>query len=241
MTSLLLWLCSLAWLPRLAFFFVQNVLVFAGALAFGEAIVAWAPPSRRVAPRPAPVERVELALAGATVALNALVTDAGFELDRVGLLAFRPGAGWRVALDVLVLTLAMDFAMYLLHRLAHAPPFARIHRLHHRYVAPRPLTLFVLHPLETIGFGALWLLVVRLVSPTWPGTLVFLTLNVFFGVHGHTGVELFPAWLARVPVLRAIAGGRFHVHHHEDERVNFGFYTTIWDRLFGTYRAPSVM
>ncbi|MFI8459213.1 hypothetical protein [Kitasatospora sp. NPDC085464] len=26
----------------------------------------------------------------------------------------------------------------------------------------------------------------------------------------------------------------FHVGHHVDPSVNLGFYTTVWDRLFGT-------
>lgn len=30
------------------------------------------------------------------------------------------------------------------------------------------------------------------------------------------------------------------VHHHRDAQSNYGFITSLWDRLFGTYRSPNV-
>ncbi len=57
-----------------------------------------------------------------------------------------------------------------------------------------------------------------------------------FGTVGHLGVEPLPdAWL-RWPGLRWLAGGSFHAQHHQDITHNYGFYTLIWDRLFGTLR-----
>ena len=59
--------------------------------------------------------------------------------------------GWYAWLDVLILLLIMEFAMYVLHRVVHLPWFYPIHHLHHRYERPRPLDLFVLHPLENLS------------------------------------------------------------------------------------------
>ena len=75
----------------------------------------------------------------------------------------------------------------------------------------------------------------------------YLTLNVVFGTLGHCGVEPFPQVMSRIPLLRLIGTSTFHAEHHEDHRHNFGFYTLIWDQLFGTlepnywdrYRDPS--
>jgi sterol desaturase/sphingolipid hydroxylase (fatty acid hydroxylase superfamily) len=51
---------------------------------------------------------------------------------------------------------------------------------------------------------------------------------------GHLGVEPLPrAWI-RWRVLRVLGTSTFHAGHHQDRDVNFGFYTLIWDRLFGT-------
>jgi sterol desaturase/sphingolipid hydroxylase (fatty acid hydroxylase superfamily) len=32
-----------------------------------------------------------------------------------------------------------------------------------------------------------------------------------------------------------ITSGKWHLIHHSDARVNFGLFTSIWDRIFGTY------
>jgi Delta7-sterol 5-desaturase len=112
-----------------------------------------------------------------------------------------------------------------------------MHRLHHDYDRPRPLTLFILNPVENLSFGMLWLAVISVYQPSWLGMSIYLTLNVLFGTIGHLGVEPFPAWWGRTPVLRWLAGGTFHARHHQDMATNFGFYTLVWDRLFGTLRA----
>lgn len=125
--------------------------------------------------------------------------------------------------------------MYLLHRVAHFRPlFALAHGEHHRHAHPRVLTLFVLHPLETVGFGGLWLALIILYQPSWLGMTIYLALNVAFGAIGHLGVEPLPASWVRTPGLRHIATSTFHAQHHVEETFNYGFYTLLWDRLFGT-------
>lgn len=84
--------------------------------------------------------------------------------------------------DVVCLLIIMDASMFLLHRVAHLPVvYSRIHKTHHVYDKPRPLSLFVLHPLEVVSFGALWLLVLRLYSPSWLGLCTYLMINLAFG------------------------------------------------------------
>jgi len=36
------------------------------------------------------------------------------------------------------------------------------------------------------------------------------------------------------PGTRAVATTTFHARHHLDTAHHFGFYTVVWDRLFGT-------
>lgn len=234
--TLLSFLAGLSGPLRIAFFLAQNVAVMIGALAFGAAVVAGLQKTRRISPPPPPIERIEIALAACTVVLNALITAAGHEMHLRGLVHFRVDFGARWLLDLLVLIAGMDFAMYWLHRLAHVGRLYVIHRAHHRYVDPRPLTLFVLSPVETISFGALWLAFLFVYSPSWLAVVAYLTLNVFFGVIGHTGVELFPPLFERAHVLRYLAGSAFHADHHALETCNYGFYTNVWDRIFGTHR-----
>jgi sterol desaturase/sphingolipid hydroxylase (fatty acid hydroxylase superfamily) len=69
---------------------------------------------------------------------------------------------------------------------------------------------------------------------SWLGTCVYLTLNLAFGLVGHLGVEPFPRAWARWWLARHVGSSTFHAEHHVRQRYNFGFYTLIWDRLFGT-------
>jgi lathosterol oxidase len=213
---------------------VQNVLLFALALALGQ-ILLWAYGSRLVGPAPPAVEAREIALALSCVAFNTLVTVAGWWLWRAGHIVVRHDTGVRAWLDVVALLLIMDLAMYVSHRLAHLPwVYAIVHATHHHYDRPRPLDLFVLNPLEVLGFGGLWLAVIWLYTSSWLGMVVYLTLNLAFGMVGHLGVEPFPRWWASHRCLKHIGTSTFHAGHHHDARGNFGFYTLIWDRLFGT-------
>jgi sterol desaturase/sphingolipid hydroxylase (fatty acid hydroxylase superfamily) len=214
---------------------LENALIFIAALVIGHVAVK-AFKAHAITPPPPPITRVEIVLALSCVLLNSLVTWAGVILWRAGIIRLRPaGSLLDVLVDFAVLFFAMDFAMYVFHRLAHHPLlFALIHDTHHRFDSPRPLTLFVLNPFETLGFGALWLVVVSVYSSSFIGMLVYLTLNVAFGLIGHLGVEPYPRRWLRLPLVRLISTSTFHAGHHQDRGHNYGFYTLIWDRLFGT-------
>ena len=213
---------------------VENIIVAALGLAVGGLLVRLHA-ARPVAAPPPPLSRLEVALSILTIVINTLVTVVGLYLWRAGLVRFRADVGIGVLLDVVVLILAMDLAMYVLHRVAHVRwLFPWLHRTHHIFDRPRPLTLFVLNPFETLSFGSLWLAVIVLYPASWLGMSIYLALNVLFGVIGHLGVEPFPDSWRRLPLLRQLSTSTFHAGHHNDLAYNYGFYTLIWDRLFGT-------
>lgn len=213
-----------------------NVLMFFVSLVVGHLLVR-AARRRPVTPPPDPLEWREVFWAAVCVVLNGLVAFAGWVLWRAGVIHIRHGGGWRLVLDVVVLLVAMDFLMYVLHRLAHIRwVYPLAHATHHLYDRPRPLNLFVLSPFEVLGFGALWLALITVYSSTWTGMLTYLGLNLAFGTLGHLGVEPFPRSIGRWPLLRHVGSSTFHANHHQDGAHNFGFYTDVWDRLFGTLR-----
>lgn len=234
MHAILDWLWPMSLAEAAGWLFVQNVLLFTVAMAFGHLLLWWFA-DRPVVERPEPIERNELLLAAGCVLLNTVVTVVGWWLWTRGYITVRRDVGWRAWADVLILLIAMDFAMYCFHRVAHVRwLYPLIHLTHHRYDKPRPLNLFVLNPFEVLGFGTLWLLVLCIYDASWLGIVVYLVLNLAFGTVGHLGVEPLPrAWL-RWPVLRYLGTSTFHAEHHQNARGNYGFYTTIWDRLFGT-------
>ncbi|QEH31616.1 Fatty acid hydroxylase superfamily protein [Aquisphaera giovannonii] len=218
----------------LGWMLAENVILFAVAILAGHLLIL-ASRSRRIGPPPPPVEGAEIAWAASCVALNTLVTVAGWGLWRSGYIVIRRDTGARAWLDAIVLLMLMDLAMYVTHRIAHHPwAFPLAHATHHHYDRPRPLDLFVLNPIEVLGFGALWLSVLWLYTSSWLGIVIYLTLNLAFGVVGHLGVEPLPESWAGHPVLRLLGTSTFHAGHHRDDGGNFGFYTSIWDILFGT-------
>lgn len=224
----------MSWPHAVAWLMAANVGVFLLSLAAGEVLVRLYR-DRPVTPPPRPLERTEVLLAASCVLLNGGVAIAGWFLWQAGFIRVSREIGWRVVVDALVLLIAMDLAMYVFHRLAHHKwLYGLLHSTHHRYDNPRPLNLFVLNPAEVLGFGALWLVVLILYPATWVGILAYLALNLVFGTLGHLGVEPFPQAWAKLPLLRHLGSSTFHADHHQDGQVNFGFYSTVCDRLFGT-------
>ncbi|MFF7991558.1 sterol desaturase family protein [Kitasatospora xanthocidica] len=190
---------------------------------------------RRVAPAPGPVTPAERVLIAVAVLLNSAVGVAGWLLWRAGWIRLAPDGGLRALAELALFTLVMDALMYAGHWTAHRRRvYPLVHEAHHRYPDPQPATLFVLHPLEAVGFGAAWLAVLCAWSISLAAIGGFVAVNLLFGLLGHLGVEPVPVRVRRWPVFRWVALPMFHVGHHADPSVNLGFYTTVWDRLFGT-------
>jgi sterol desaturase/sphingolipid hydroxylase (fatty acid hydroxylase superfamily) len=219
-----------------AWLLVINVGMFLLSIVGGEVLVRLLP-SRRIAASPDPVESAEVLPTISCVLLNTLVAIVGWFLWRHGWIHVQTAGGYRILLDAVVLLVAMDFRIYVTHRLAHLPwVFPLIHATHYRYDRPRPLSLFVLNPAEVLEFGALWLVLLCVYTSTWAGMLLYLAVNLVFGTMGHLGVEPFPRAWSRWPVLRHVGSSTFHAGHHRHPEGNFGFYTDVWDRLFRTMK-----
>jgi sterol desaturase/sphingolipid hydroxylase (fatty acid hydroxylase superfamily) len=230
---------ALSWQEALPLFLAENLLVMLLALAFGYLLQAVFGRERALGPVHHPISRREFQLAAGTLLINTGITFAGFWLWRQGFISIREGLSYRVLLDFVVLFIGMDLLMYVFHfAIHHSALYRWVHSQHHEYTEPQPIDLFVLNPIETIGFGSLWLLLMAVYPANFLAIAAYLAANVLFGILGHSGVEPFPAAWERSPVLRFLGSSGFHFQHHQDDSHNFGFYTSIWDRLFGTY-APS--
>jgi sterol desaturase/sphingolipid hydroxylase (fatty acid hydroxylase superfamily) len=228
---------SFATLPAVliwAIFLAENVLLTGLVLIMGRYIQRLLSP-QLVTPF-ADTHKEWLICAGTNV-LNTGVTYAGYWLWKHSLITISYEVSWTIAFHFLLLFLAMDLLMFLFHYLIHKTVlYKAIHGLHHQAIHPKPMDLFILHPIETVSFGALWLLLLVISPFNIYAIILYLTVNLAFGLVGHLGIEPLPAAIRRLPVLRYLGTSTFHHDHHEHVEYNFGFYTSLWDRLFGTFK-----
>ncbi|SEA60300.1 Fatty acid hydroxylase superfamily protein [Chitinophaga terrae (ex Kim and Jung 2007)] len=226
---------SLVALPFPLLFLViiaENLVVFLIPVALGYRI------RRAYGMEPHRVSRQEWQLALLTVLINSLITYAGAWAWKHQLIHITFGWSWRSFADVLILLLAMDLLMYIFHYAIHHTVLYRyIHGMHHEAVDPTPIDLFILHPIETIGFGMLWLVLLVAGDFNIWGIIVYLALNIVSGIVGHLGFEPLRVDTSTGRIAAKWLGtSAFHHRHHQDITANFGFYTSIWDRVFGTYK-----
>ncbi|OOQ59000.1 sterol desaturase family protein [Mucilaginibacter pedocola] len=213
-------------------FLAENLLVTGIGLFAGWLIL-------KLSKRPIrPASRTEILTCTGTNLINTAITYLGFWLLQRGYLVFGFEVNWHIVPDFLLLFIAMDLAMYVLHyAINHMSIYNVVHKFHHHYHNPIPIDLFVLHPLETLSFGGLWLITLAIYNFNFYAVLLYLTLNVVFGIVGHLGIGPLPAKLRDSFLLKYLGTSSFHHGHHTDIKHNYGFYTSIWDRMFGTYKA----
>ena len=136
----------------------------------------------------------------------------------------------------------LDFAVWLQHVAMHRVPILwRMHSVHHSDRDLDATTALRFHPFELIVstlYKSAWVallgvpVLVALVFELW------LNANALFN---HSNIAL-PAradrWLRKI-----IVTPDFHLVHHStivrEQRHNYGFALTFWDKLFGTYAAES--
>ena len=150
--------------------------------------------------------------------------------------------------------LAYELAYWLDHALSHKVPVLwEFHKVHHTAEVLTPLTVFRVHPIDTLVFANISALVLGLTgaglqhllgSAAAPfalsGSNVVLVGFVFLTVHlQHSHV-----WIS----FRGLAGRVFlspahHQIHHSADPIhfnrNFGSCLSVWDWLFGTLCLPA--
>lgn len=171
-----------------------------------------------------------------TLICNTLITLLGYKLYQFQILKIDfTFSILPIILDTLLLIVIMDFFMFCFHYMVHHLKwFYPLHQLHHTHVETSVYSLFVLHPVETFGFGMIWLSTITLVKFNFISIIIYLTLNLLYGIFGHLKTDLFPDFWYKSKITKWISTTRFHANHHKNESHNFGFYFTIWDKIFKT-------
>lgn len=171
-----------------------------------------------------------------TLICNTFITYLGYLLFRNQIITIKFESSFStIILDTLLLIFLMDFFMFCFHYLAHKLKwFNPIHQLHHTHIDTNVYSLFVLNPIETLGFGFIWLIIITAISFDALSIMIYLILNLSYGILGHLQTDLYPKFWKTSKITKWISTTQFHATHHKSEHHNFGFYFTIWDSLFKT-------
>ena len=182
-----------------------------------------------------PVTSQDIILSVIAVILNSMIGVIGWVLWRNDLIKISFPSTMRSIFDTVVLLFCMDFAMYIFHRAAHLRVvYPSVHATHHSHISTNPISLFVLNPAEVLGFGGLLILLMMTIPFSGISIIAYLTFNLIFGTMGHLTTEPLPSNAFSFKAMRLLGTSTFHALHHQHPNSNFGFYTTIWDRIFGT-------
>lgn len=224
---------QLSWPEWILFSLITNVFLYLFSIGL-YLFIEKACRKSRLQEKNHPVTRSDFYLSLMTVVCNSFVLLLGVYLWKIGwILMEQTQSLIGIIAEVVALLLLMDLLMYFFHFAAHLPFVYKIlHGKHHEHVSTNFLSLFVLHPFETIGFGLMMLTLLIGYDFSVVSISIYLLLNLIWGTIGHLNREFFSASFDHF----LVGTTRFHNQHHLDESKNFGFYTSIWDRVFGTYQ-----
>ncbi len=154
-----------------------------------------------------------------------------------GLLYLVPVPIW---LNVLLSVVLLDFIIYVQHVVFHRVPLLwKIHRMHHADLDIDVTTGARFHPIEIlismlVKIGAVFMLGVSPIA-----IVMFEIILNASAMFNHSNAKLalrIDAWLRKLIVTPDM----HRVHHSvisRETHSNFGFFLSVWDRMFGTYRA----
>ena len=142
--------------------------------------------------------------------------------------------GFNVLLGITIL----DFALYWQHRLSHKFNLLwRLHRVHHSDTEIDTTTAARFHTIEiflSLFYKGFFVIVFDI---PYDAVIYFMILLNSSAQFNHSNFKL-PSSVEKFSRLFIITPDLHRIHHsvkHEEMNKNFGFSTSFWDRIFGTY------
>lgn len=169
-----------------------------------------------------------------SIILTLVITMGALELNAIYFDLATFGWPWFFG-QVLVLMVLTDIWFYFVHRIMHSKKvFKLTHKRHHLSTDPSPFASNSVHPIEAfldIGF----LVLASFIIPLHPiAIFIVISLSAIWSAYGHLGYEIAPRFITKTWWGKYINYSTVHNQHHATFKYNFGYYTTVWDRLFGT-------
>jgi sterol desaturase/sphingolipid hydroxylase (fatty acid hydroxylase superfamily) len=121
----------------------------------------------------------------------------------------------------------------------YVPLFWRLHMMHHTDLDYDLTTGLRFHPVEVVLSMGIKLTVIAALGPPAIAVLVFEIFLNGMAMFNHGNINM-PPTLDRLLRFLLVTPDMHRVHHSviiRETNSNYGFNLSIWDRLFGTYRA----
>ena len=230
----------------MAYELILRLSMFLGLFALFAALEAWAPRRARAQPRQRRwgtnlvlVVIDTLALRALALLLPALAIGAALDAGRNGWGLFNQ-LDWPWGIELLLAVLVLDLAIWAQHLVTHKVPlFWRFHRVHHADRDMDVTTGLRFHPVEILASMGVKIGAVYLLGPSALAVLLFEVLLNGTSLFNHANFRL-PDRFDRLIRLVLVTPDMHRVHHsvqRDEHDSNFGFALSVWDRIFGNYRA----
>ena len=182
------------------------------------------------------------------VVVDTIILRLVFPTAAVGVAAHANELGWGIlnqvslgfATAVIISVIALDLIIYLQHVLFHSVPLLwRLHLVHHADLDYDLTTALRFHPIEILLSMLIKFAAIMVLGPPVVAVIIFEVLLNASAMFNHGNLHL-PKWLDAVLRLLIVTPDMHRVHHSAIKREtnsNYGFNLSIWDRIFGTYRA----
>jgi len=151
-----------------------------------------------------------------------------------------PALGFSDVVTVIVAVIVLDLIIYLQHVLFHAAPMLwRLHQVHHADRDIDVTTGLRFHPIEIVISMLIKITAVAALGVPVLAVVIFEIILNAMAMFNHSNIR-FPKVLDSVVRLLLVTPDMHRVHHSiivRETNSNYGFNLSVWDRLFGTYRA----
>ena len=138
---------------------------------------------------------------------------------------------WYEFFQVPLFLLVTESTYYWIHRALHSPLlYKRMHKNHHKWVFATPFAGFAFHPVDGFLQGSPFTIFTHLFPMNKKTYTAFFAFNAFYTTILHEGELLKDS--------KVFNGPSNHTIHHQRLNQNLGQWTTMMDRIAGTYVNP---
>lgn len=148
-----------------------------------------------------------------------------------------PAAWYVILFEFALFFFIFDLYFYVVHRLLHTRLLYKwFHKTHHVSIQPNPLSSSSMTPVEGISEGLIIPIFLVVFTIHEQSSYLILPFAGLMGLYVHSGYDFMPKWWYQRWYSKWMQSPIFHDQHHQYFSVNYGGFTTIWDRVFKTLR-----